>query len=279
MLTHTVFRRGEFLSLAQEFHGPLVALGISLLLVVAGRIFKTGLLDAAAAGAGVIAGWFVMNHEPLTITPRLLSDRLTLLAAGTLAAALVAIRLAANRGVWPPLLVIAAGCGWWLAGAPHTRPELLAVWPVAVSVAVAVVAVGWLCAGAETDPLRPALAAFTLAAALHIAGVSFTLALVPALASLPLLAAPRMSSLVLLPLAADTAAAGSVMELSIGRLARGEVRTVDIAVLSPILALWLAPKLTGRVRAAGRLAPLVAALAAGAIAVGVVWAAMRLRGR
>jgi hypothetical protein len=275
MLTHTVFGRVEFLVFEREFHGPLVALGVSLLLVVAGRIFKAGLLDAAAGGAAVVAGWFVMSHEPFGIAPRLLSDRLTLLAAGALVVTLVAARVAGNRGLWPPLLVTAIGCGWWLAGGPHSHAELLAVWPVAFGVAIAVAAVGWLCA--DADPLRPALAAFTLAAALHVAGGSFTLALVPAVASVVMIAAPRMSPLVLLPLAADTAAAASVTELSVGRLARGDVRAIDIAVLSPLLALWLAPKLAGRVRAAGRFGPLLAALAAGAIAVGVVWAAIRLR--
>jgi len=282
MLTHTVFGRGEFLAYGQEFHGPLIALGVAMALAVAGRLLKAGFLAAASGGAGVVAGWYVLSSMPFAWVPRLLSDRLSVVAAGALLIALTAARFALNRGPWPPLLLTALGCGWWLSGAPQTHAALLADWPVGAGVALAVVAVGWLCAEPIADPLRPALAAFTLAASLHVVGASWSwtvMALVPACASLAMLAAPRMPSLVLLPLAADTAAVGSATDLTVGRFARGELRAVDAAVLSPLLALWLAPKLLGRLRLAGRAGPLLALLVAGGVAVGVAWGTLRLRGR
>jgi hypothetical protein len=282
MLTHTVFGRREFLAYGQEFHGPLIALGVSLLLALLGRWRKAGFLATASGGAGVMAGWYALSSLPLVFAPRLMSDRLPLLAAGSLTIALGAARLAPNRGSWPPLLLTALACGWWLAGAPESHARILAVWPIGLGVAVAVIAVGWLSAGLASDALRPALAAFTLAASLHVVGASWPwtmMALVPACASLAMVVAPGLPSLALLPLAADTAAVGCAADLSVGRLARGEFRALDIAVLSPLLALLLAPKLTDRLRAAGRLGPLVAMLIAGSIAVGVSWGALRLRGR
>jgi hypothetical protein len=282
MLTHSVFGRGEFLAYGQEFHGPLIALGVALALAVAGRLLKAGLLAAASGGAGVVAGWYVLSSMPFTWAPRLLPDRLSPLAVGALVLALTAARFALSRGPWPPLLLTTLGCGWWLSGGPLTHAALLADWPVAAAVALAIFALGWLCTGPVADPLRPALAAFTLAAALHVVGASWSwtvMALVPACASLAMLAAPRMPALVLLPLAADTAAVGSATDLAVGRLARGEIRAVDVAVLSPLLALWLAPMLVGRLRLAGRAGPVLSAVLAGAIAVGVAWGTLRLRGR
>lgn len=282
MLTHTVFGRGEFLAYGREFHGPLVALVVALLLALAGRFMKSGLVAAASGGAGVLAGWYTMMNPTFALSPRLLSDRLPVLAAGVLIAGLLAVRFALSRGLWPPLVVVGLGCGWWLAGGPRSQSELQAVWPVIAAVALAVVAVGWLSNGPTDDPLCPALAAFTLAAALHTVGAPrlwMMVALVPACASLAVLAAPRMPGVALLPLAADAAAAGSATDLAVGRLARGEVRAVDIAVLSPLLALWLAPRLSGRLRTAGSVAPLLAALIAGAASVGLAWGIWRLRGR
>jgi hypothetical protein len=282
MLTHTVFGRGEFLAYGQEFHGPLIALGVSLLLALAGRFLKAGFIAAASGGLGVVAGWYTLSTLPFSLAPRLLSDRLTVLAAAGLVVALTAARFALNRGPWPPLLLMALGSGWWLAGGPHSHAELLAVWPVAAGIAAAVIAVGWFTAGPVADPLVPALAGATLAGSLDVAGSSWSwtiMALVPAAAALGMLAAPRMPALVLLPLAADIAATGAATDLTTGHLARGELRAVDVAVLSPLLALWLTPRLAGWLRLAGRAGPLLAAVLAGAVAVGVAWGSLRLRGR
>ena len=282
MLTHTVFGRGEFLAYGQEFQDPLIALGVSLLLALAGRFLKAGFLAAASGGLGVAAGWYGVSTLPFSLAPRLLSDRLTLLAAVVSLIALTAVRFAPTRGPWPPLLLMALGSGWWLAGAPHTHAELLAVWPVAAGIAAALIAVGWFTAGPVADPLVPALAGATLAGSLDVAGSSWSwtiMALVPAAAALGMLAAPRMPALVLLPLAADIAATGAATDLTTGHLARGELRAVDVAVLSPLLALWLTPRLAGWLRLAGRAGPLLAAVLAGAVAVGVAWGSLRLRGR
>ena len=86
MLTHTVFGRGEFLAYGQEFHGPLIALGVSLLLALAGRFLKAGFIAAASGGLGVVAGWYTLSTLPFSLAPRLLSDRLTVLAAAGLIA-------------------------------------------------------------------------------------------------------------------------------------------------------------------------------------------------
>ena len=74
-------------------------------------------------------------------------------------------------------------------------------------------------------------------------------------------------------------AVGSMAVVTLGRLPRLGVGAVDLAVLSPLLALWLAPHIAARVRFGGRAAPLVAGVMAGAIAVGVVWVGRRLLGR
>jgi hypothetical protein len=282
MLTHTVLGRGEFLAYGQEFRGPLIALGVSVLLVLAGRVFRAEWLSFSSGGVGVLAGWYVLLPVSFGFAPRLVSDRLPLAAAGTLAIALIAGRLGASRGLWPPLLLAALGSGWWLSGGPPTQAAVLAAWPVAFGVAIAVGTTAWLCTGPEGDPLRPALAAFTLAGALHVVNASWfwtIMALVPGFAAVAMVTASRIGPLALLPMAADAAVVGSAAELSIGRLTHGEFRAVDIAVLSPLLALWLTPRLALRFRAAGRIGPLLAAAVAGAIGVGAAWGAWRLRGR
>lgn len=284
MLTHNVFGSGDFHGLWREFHGPLVAFVCSLVLALAARLRGSVLAASLAGGLAVALGWFSMTAERLSLTPHAPMERLVLLAAATLLIALVAERFAAARGVWPPLVVTALGCGWWMAGAPLTRAGLFAAWPVELVVAIAVVAVTRLSGviGGTADPLRPVMAACTLAAALHVVGVSWFWvlgALVPAAALIPLLLVPRLPALALLPLTVDLAATKAAVSLSIGRLAHGGLSAADAAALSPLLALWLVPHATPRFRRFGRLGPLLAAVICGAIAVGVAWGAMRLRGR
>jgi hypothetical protein len=136
--------------------------------------------------------------------------------------------------------------------------------------------------GPSADPLRPALAAFTLAAGLHVVEAPrawVLVALVPGVAALPLVLLPRLSALALLPLTADIAVAGAGVVLTAGRISRGAITAVDAAALSPLLALWLAPRIATRLHSAGRFGALLGAVIAGAIAVAVAWGFMRLRGR
>ncbi len=121
-----------------------------------------------------------------------------------------------------------------------------------------------------------------MAASLHVAGVSpewVQLALVPGVAALAMLVAPPMQGIGVLPVALDIVAIGSMAVLALGRLPRLAFGVVDLAVLSPLLAFWLAPLTAARVRFAGRAAPLVGSVVAGAIAVAVVWGGRRLLGR
>jgi hypothetical protein len=282
MFAHPVFAKAEFLAWSRDFHAPLIALAAALVLALAGRFLRAGWLAAAAGGAGVAAGWYLLAPHPFAFPPRPLIERLPLLAAAVLLVALAALRLTPTRraGVWVVLLALA--CGWWLAGAPLTRSEALAVWPVALGVAAAVGVTGWLGALRQADPLRPLLAAATLAGALHVAGAPAAwtnLALVPAAAALGLLAAPRLPGLALLPPAVDVGALAAVAALALGRIRSGGLRAIDVAALAPVVALLVAGALTPRLRGTGRLAPVLGCVLAGAIAVGLAWVAPRLIGR
>ncbi|MDR3538200.1 MAG: hypothetical protein P4L71_17025 [Acetobacteraceae bacterium] len=265
-----------------EFHGPLAAFAVSLVLALVARLRRSTLAGSLACGLAVAAGWYVMRSAPLRLAPLVPMERLLPLSVATLLVALAAERFAARRGVWPPLVVTALGCGWWMAGGPLTQAGLLAVWPVILVVAVAVVAVTRLSgiAAGATSPLPLALAAFTLAMALHVVGAPWIwilMALTPGAAVLPLLLVPRLAGLALLPLAADLAATKAAVSLSIGRLAHGGLGAVDAAALSPLLALWLMPHAVTRLRRFGRLGPLLAAVVCGAIAVGATWGVLWLR--
>ena len=57
----------------QQFHGPLVAFAVALGLALAGRFLRVGLLAAAAGGAGVVVGWYVITGRLWMIAARLRS--------------------------------------------------------------------------------------------------------------------------------------------------------------------------------------------------------------
>jgi hypothetical protein len=100
------------------------------------------------------------------------------------------------------------------------------------------------------------------------------LALVPGLAGLAMLALPAMEGLAALPVAVDVGCLGCLSVIALGRLPRLGFGAADAAALSPLLAIWLMPHASERLRAAGRAAPLAGALLAGGIAVGCVWLAL-----
>jgi hypothetical protein len=275
---HANFGRGELLFLAQEFRGPLIAFGVALVLAVAGRVMRWPLAAAAAGGLGVAAGWYSMSLAPFSLEPRLLADRLFVIGLGITVVSLVAGRIAGSRAVVLALLVSALGCGWWLAGGPRSRADFLFVWPVALSLAAAVIVTWLLIRRGMEGPFGTALAGCALAACLHIAGAPWVwvlLALVPGLASLGAVAAPRLAGLGVLPLAADAAAAAGAAVLAAGRLTRGHVGPVDVAALAPLAALWLAPRATRALRGFGQAAPVLGAIIGFAVALAIAWMARR----
>jgi hypothetical protein len=264
------------------FRGPLIGFATALALALLGRILRVQLLAVAAGGAGVIAGWYAITGALWVIPPPVTMDVLTGIAAAALVIGLVAVRLGPSSGTMAGLLVAGVLAGWWLSGAPRHLGAVHASWSIALGVALATALFVRAVATGESQTLRLALAGLTMAASLHLVGgasewVQF--ALVPGVVALAMLVAPPMPGIGVLPVAVDIAAIGSMAVLTLGRLPRLGFGLVDLAVLSPLLALWLSPHTVARVRFAGRAAPLVASAVAGAIAVGVVWGGRRLLGR
>jgi hypothetical protein len=259
----------------QHFHGPLIALGVALGLAVLGRFLGASLVAAAAGGAGVLAGWFVLTGRLWALPPPVSVDTLTGLAAAALLIGLLCAWRGQDRLASIGILAAALIAGWLLAGAPRHLAALRASWPIGLGVTLAAL----VFARALTDPTRLALAGLTMAAALHIAGTPLIwtqLALVPGLAALAMFALPATAGLVALPVAVDVAGLASLSVIAMGRLPRLGLASVDVAALSPLLAVWLLPRAEERLRRIGRAAQLVGALLAGVIAVGCVWVVRQL---
>lgn len=264
------------------FRGPLIGFATALALALLGRILRIQLLAIAAGGAGVVAGWYAITGALWVMPPPVTMDVLTGIAAAALIIGLVAVRLGPASGTMAGTLVAGVLAGWWLSGAPRHLAALHASWPIALGVGVATILFVRALTMGESQPLRLALAGLTMAASLHVVGVQsewVQLALVPGVAALSMLISPPIPGIGVLPVALDIVAVGSMVVLTLGRAPRLAFGVVDLAVLSPLLALWLAPHAAARVRFAGRGAPLVASVVAGAIAIGVVWGGRRLLGR
>ena len=273
MLMQNIFGRGDF-ALLNEFRSPLLAFALALVLALGGRWMKSAMLCAAATGVGIAAGWYLMAGNPFTLNPRLPVDRLVPVALAALAILLLAARFAATKGIWPPLILTALLTGWWLAGGPRNQPDAIAAWPIVASAAATVLIAGWIAGRPGADPLRPAMAGAVLAASLYIAAAPWVwvlLALVPAAAALPMLFAPRMLNLVLLPPLTAIAATAVLAVLNLGRLPKGAFKLADAAALSPLLALILLTPIATRLRFAGQLGPFLAAMLSGGIAVAAIW--------
>ncbi len=265
-----------------DFRGPLIGFAVALALAFAARFLRSGLLATASCGAGVVAGWYAVTGRLWVTSPRPSVDHLPLVAAVALGVGVLCAWLGRSRGMLLGVILTAAFTGWWLCGAPRSRPDLLQAWPIGLGVGVAVVLYARGLAADAPDPLRLALTGLTMAAAFHVVmlpPIWIQLALVPALVSLALFALPVVPGLAGLPVAADIAAVGSLAVIDLGRLPHLRVGAVDIAAMAPLLALWLAPHLTGRLRFAGRAASASAGVLAALLAIGAAWIAMRALGR
>jgi hypothetical protein len=260
----------------------MIAIATAVGLGLLGRVLRIALLAGVAGGAGVVAGWYAITGALWVMPPPVTVDLLTGMAAAALIIGLAAGRVGVGAGATAGLLVAGVLAGWWLSGAPRHLATLHASWPIALGVAAATLLFGRAVETEASRPLRLALSGLTMAASLHVAGVASEwseLALVPGVVVLALLVSPPMPDVGALPVALDIVAAGCMTILTLGRLPRAGFGVIDLAVLSPALALWLAPHVDARVRFAGRVAPLMASVLAGALAVGVVWGWRRLVGR
>src|SRR4051812_33717192 len=239
---HIDWDSGDSFAIWRDFHGPLIALGVALALVFAGRVLRSSLLAAAAGGTGVVAGWFAISGRRWDLWPRSSVDRLTLLAAVALVIGLLAERLGRSRGVMVGLLLTGVFTGWWLGGAPRSQPDLLQDWPTCVAVGIASLLYARSLATDAPRPFVLAITGLTMAASFHVVmlpSVWIQLALVPAAASVALFAMPALSGLTALPVGADIAAVAGLAVISFGRLPHLRVGPIEVAALAPLLALWI----------------------------------------
>lgn len=258
----------------QQFHGPLIGFAVALGLALAGRFLRIPLLAAAAGGAGVVAGWYVIIGRLWAVSPQPSVDELTTLATIALLIGLLCTWHGPGRRGWIGVLLAALVAGWFLSGAPRHQATLRTSWPVGLGVTVMVLLFGRALTVGALEPMRLALAALTLAVALLAAGAPplwMQLALVPGLAAVAMFALPSMPGLAALPVAVDVAVIGCLATIILGRVPQLGFAPVDAAALSPLLAVWLQPRTVERLRRVGRAAPLADCLLAGAIAVGCVW--------
>jgi len=261
-----------------EWHawrGSLLALAVSLGLVMAGRFLRVRMLEQGAAGAGVVAGWLAVTGRFWT-AGGFSVGRLAGLAAGALALGLLCVWIGPGRRASAVVLLAALCVGWLFIGEPHHLVWGETRWPIGAGVALGVVLFARAIANNAAGPVAPVMAGFTLAAGLYFAATPFEwtqLALVIGFASVAMLVPQATPGLVALPLAIDSACLASLAVITLGRLPRLAVSSVDIAALLPLVALWLQPRLTERLRVARGAAPLAGGLLAGAVAAGCVWLA------
>ncbi len=265
MMSHGFWER-EALLLWQQGRAPIVAAGVAFSLWLAGRLLPPARL--AAAGLALVAGWWLAAGG-LTFSPHLPAERLPVLAVAALAAGL-AVDMSGRAAGLAGFGLAAAG-GWWLAGAPRSDAAAGLVLPQMACLGLGVLLALRLLRGAG-DGWPVVTAALALWGALAATGVPplwTGLALVLLAATLGQVAAPRVAG-VRLPMAAGLAGLAGLTVLVLGRFGRGGFSRVDLAVLAPVLAIWLLPWLETRLGAR------VAVTGAAALAVGVVWAAGRL---
>lgn len=242
-----------------------VGAGVALAVALAARALHRPLLGAAAAGIGILAGWW-FAFGLLTATPRQLPERLPLLMlALVLAAPLMGAAAVRWRWLGLPLAGLGAlAAGWWMAGAPLWGPDLLRAAAVLAGNAAATLVLALRAGPRWAAPV----AAAALLAGLHLAPLvgpfrMLGLVLLAATAAVALVPPARGGTghpaLAALPVAGALAALAA-MPL----IARGTAADVAVAA-APLAALALGAPLGARLLR-GRRASLGAA--AGAVLAG-----------
>ena len=258
------------------YQAPIVAALTAVCAFVAGRALGRTAIAHAGSVLAVAVGWLVLLWRPaadLVWRPRGWTERL--LGVGV-AATVFALSHPALRGRlarWSPWLLFAAA-GWWLASPLAARQEFWRVW-LAVSVFAAVLArlVG-------EDASRSHAAALALWGSMLLLGspVWAAVAAMPAVAALVAIGTGRIAGAApaaVLPFTVVVACSAAASSLGGGFAVRGGVGPLDVAALSPLLAVLLQPAVTRRF---GRLgAVLSSAAAAGAVACAVWLAARAIR--
>lgn len=267
-------QNGHFAALWQYFQAPLLGGLLALVLLLLGRWWRWPLLGTAAPALGVLLAWFLLSRT-MAPAPTLPAWRLLPIAlAGALLCPLAA-RWLPRQGALICLVLLAAGGGWWLAGAPRHWPTWVALVPLLCLVLALFLGARLLL---RDGPRWLILAALSLSGALWVVQappIWLLLALAPALAGLVIMLAPVAGALLLLPVVMDLLAVAAATMLAAGRLARpgGNVpggnmfgiNAVDLAVMAPFLAVLLVPRM--RVRWA------IAAPLAGGGAILLAWGA------
>lgn len=260
----------SFADALAPWHAALVAGACALGAAWLGRVAGRPLLGGAAAGIGVLAGWW-FAFGVLTASPRQLPERLPLLMLVLVLAAPL-FGAAARWRRWLAVPLAAAGSlwvGWWIAGAPMVPPDVVRAAPVLVGVAIATLLLAWAAGPRWAGPV----AVSVLVAGLHLAPLAGPYRLLGAVllvaVAVAALAPPGKGNMTH-PMLAALPVAGALAALAaIPVLARGAASDVVLAV-APLAALLLgAPAGT---RLAGRRwgAPAGAGLMGG-LAVGIVF--------
>ena len=240
----------DFLASIWTWQVALVAFAVAFGLTRLGHRWTW--LAGLSAGAGVLAGWWMVLGLP-TASPRQLAERLPLLMAAMLVLALLLAPLARFLPRCTPALVFGSAlvAGWWMAGAPRTVPDLLQAAPVLLGVAALVWALAHR-AGPRSVPLAAAALLAGLVAA-NSPGAQMLLGAVVVAASLGAIGqGPKFPALQAIPVSAALAAV-AVLPI-IARAAPADWA----AAAAPLAVLWLAPLLAARWR--GRTAPALCAI-------------------
>jgi hypothetical protein len=228
--------------------GAALAFAVALGLAALARLLRRPLPAGIAAGAGLLAGWW-LTFGLLTASPRQLPERLPPLALMLLLATVLLLPLSRRwpRFGLPATLLGALLAGWWMAGAPLVRADMARGAAELAAVAAATV----LLARASGPSWAGFAAAAALLGALLLApmpGPQAVLAAVLVAATLGALAVPPRpggsASLSALPVA------GPIMALAalpvIARGAPADWAVAAAPVLTAALGIPLGARLGGR---------------------------------
>lgn len=262
---------GPILDALAPWRAALLAGGVALAVAMGARAARRPLLGAAAAGIGVLAGWWFV-FGVLTASPRQQPERLPLLMlALVLAAPLMGAAARRWRRLALPLAVLGAlFAGWWMAGAPRILPDLIRAAPVLAGVSVGTL----LLALAGTPRWAGPVAAAVLVAGVHLVPLAGPYRVLAAV----LLAAAAVAALVVpgkgkagpAVLAALPVAGALAALAAIPLVARGTAADAAVAA-APLVALLGGAPVGARLAGARWGAPVGAVLAgAGAVGLGAV---------